>query len=102
MPYVTFRRGQTLLAKVEAVPGERLLDLALTHQIPLHWRCGQGTCGTCRVWLPPETAGQRTRLEEGVLRNAAADSLPTETDNSRLRLACHVRVETADLDVELT
>ena len=100
MPCVQFRRGEMLLAEVEAEPGQRLLDLALAHSLPLHWRCGQGTCGTCRVWLLIDSAGQRTRMEENVLLNTLNEPC-LEREGECLRLACHVKVGVIDLTVEL-
>jgi ferredoxin len=76
-----------------------LRELARDGQLPLYWRCGQGTCGACLVYL--QHAGQPGLLSMGgrernvlarkqMLTEAErqADSLP---DTPALpRLACHV------------
>jgi hypothetical protein len=41
--------------------------------VPLHWRCGQGTCGTCKVNIRhagPEQAVMLGRKERNVLLRA--------------------------------
>jgi ferredoxin len=86
------------LAEVEAHPGENLLDLARMHDIPLHWRCGQGTCGTCKVHLEHENqpaASTLSRKERNVMLRAkliseeqAASEIAIDQADA-WRLACH-------------
>ena len=100
MIHLSFWRGGALLAQIDdAQPGDMLLDVARFHEVPLHWRCGQGTCGACLVYL--QHAGQPGLLSMGgkernvlarkqMLTEAErqADRLP---DTPLLpRLACHV------------
>ena len=100
MSSLSFWRGGALLAQIDdAQPGDMLLDVARFHEVPLHWRCGQGTCGACLVYL--QHAGQPGLLSMGgkernvlarkqMLTEAErqADRLP---DTPLLpRLACHV------------
>jgi ferredoxin len=112
MPLVRFvSTDGTLLAEIEHVaPGALLLDLARDHQVPLHWRCGQGTCGTCRVHLqhvlqprPWSPAGKERNvlLRAGLISSEqlAQDALIDQ--EKTWRLACHVRVEDLDLLVEV-
>jgi ferredoxin len=110
MPHLLFVRAGITLGAVEALPGDGLLDVARQAELPLHWRCGQGTCGTCRVHL--RHAGQPacvavTRKERNVLLRAGlidADAAGRETwpdDASTWRLACHLRVGEVDWTVDL-
>lgn len=92
---------------IEAPPGSLLIDavreLAREGRLPLYWRCGQGTCGACLVYLgrseresPPVVMVGKERnvlARKGLLSEAErqASSLP---DHPGLpRLACHVVVE---------
>ena len=109
MPTLRFvdAAGQ-LLAEVEASPGDILLDVARLADVPLHWRCGQGTCGTCKVRIRQEGAMQAVmpgRKERNVLlraglvdaTQAAQESWPDIS--SHWRLACHVPVGEQDWQV---
>lgn len=103
-----FREGGAApFAACDALPGTLLLDLARLEDIPLHWRCGQGTCGTCLVRLvhaeqPGEfTPGNRERnvLTRFGRAPCAAKVWPDTAET--WRLACHVEVGETDLDVWL-
>lgn len=111
MSCLRFWRGGTLLAQVDdAQPGDMLLDVARFHDVPLHWRCGQGTCGTCAVHIrhagqPREVmVGRKERnvlLRAGLIdaAMAACDSWP-DTEATP-RLACHLPLEETDWQVLL-
>lgn len=80
-------------AMVEAKPGDRLLDVAQAHGMPLEGTCeGAMACSTCHVYL---IAGDVDRLpapaeeEEDMLDFAAGA-------NRQSRLACQVKL-TADI-----
>lgn len=84
---------------VDANPGERLRDALLRAGTSPHngranlLNCrGFGTCGTCAVRIegPVEPAGMRERARLRV---------PPHDPDAGLRLACQVRVGTADLTV---
>ena len=106
MPQLRFvDQHQQLLAEVEASPGDLLLDVARLADVPLHWRCGQGTCGTCKVRIShagPALAVAPGRKERNVLlraglidtAQAAAESWPDISTD--WRLACHVPVGEQD------
>ena len=52
MPEVIFHGGAMAAAeRADYLPDGALtvLELARRRQLPLHWRCGLGTCGTCAV-----------------------------------------------------
>lgn len=54
MPRITFFGGPMSAALVcDYQPDGALtvLGLARQHQIPIYWRCGRGTCGSCAVRL---------------------------------------------------
>ncbi|RQW29800.1 (2Fe-2S)-binding protein [Rhodobacteraceae bacterium CH30] len=94
-------------ACVEAEQGTLLLDVARAHGLPLHWRCGQGTCGTCRILLhhtqQPALFTPSAR-ERNVLKRFgfAASTEPVWPDRpDTWRLACHVSVGSEDLDIHL-
>ncbi|MBV8660194.1 MAG: 2Fe-2S iron-sulfur cluster binding domain-containing protein [Burkholderiales bacterium] len=84
-------------------------DLARDGQLPLYWRCGQGTCGACLVHLESASSGVGTVAMGGKERNVLArigqlteaqrmaDALP---DTPALpRLACHVVLVPGELKV---
>ena len=109
MPVICFEtEAGSLLGQVDGLPGDTLIDLARLHEIPLHWRCGQGTCGTCRLHLKHSRQPcliHLSRKERSVLlreaclspEEAACDVL---TDQPGLwRLACHCVVNEDDLTV---
>lgn len=106
MPVVRFVAPDgALLAQVEAVAGDTLLDLARFHEVPLHWRCGQGTCGTCRLHVrhrrQPCSAPLQPK-ERNVLTRAGLAGDDDDCDTPvRWRLACHALVGDDDLVVEV-
>lgn len=76
MPHLVFRGGDMPAeVAVEYRPDgtTTVLELARQHDIPLHWRCGLGTCGTCAVrvtvldgaLLPPTRKEQNVLTREG-------------------------------------
>lgn len=95
------------LQQLHADAGVTLLDVARSHDLPLHWRCGQGTCGTCLVKI--SHAGQPASFEpiareRNVLKRfgfAASPHARWPDDADTWRLACHVRVGEHDMDVYL-
>ncbi len=103
MSQLSFWRAGVLLAQIDdAEPGDMLLDVARFHDVPLHWRCGQGTCGTCAVRIrhaaqPREVmVGRKERnvlLRAGLIdaAMAARDSWPDA--EATPRLACHLALE---------
>ena len=83
------------------MPGDLLIDVARFHGVPLHWRCGQGTCGTCAVRIVHAAQpglSQPGSKERNVLRRAglcskeqaARAQWPDRADI--VRLACHLVV----------
>lgn len=94
-------------ACVQAAQGDLLLDVARSHDLPLHWRCGQGTCGTCRIFLEhsqqPALFTPSSR-ERNVLKRfgfAASTEAVWPDRPDTWRLACHVSVGSEDLDIHL-
>ncbi|MBM2886639.1 (2Fe-2S)-binding protein [Chromobacterium phragmitis] len=91
--------GGMLLNESEAMVGDNLLDVARLADVPLHWRCGQGTCGTCKVRVAGMAMPQRPgRKERNVLLRAGAiDAALAAQDEwnetAPWRLACHLAVE---------
>ncbi|WP_159877111.1 MULTISPECIES: 2Fe-2S iron-sulfur cluster-binding protein [Aquitalea] len=102
MPLLRFVDGnEQLLAEVEASAGDLLLDVARLADVPLHWRCGQGTCGTCKVRIRhagPEQVVMPARKERNVLLRAGlidaglAGAERWPDISTGWRLACHVPV----------
>lgn len=101
MTTLQFLRDGQPLAEVDACAGDLLIDVARFHEVPLHWRCGQGTCGTCAVHIAhagqPATVkvGRKERnvlLRAGLIdvAQAAADTWPDTPQT--VRLACHLLV----------
>ena len=112
MPTVRFESegAAECIAELDAMPGDKLIDLARFHEMPLHWRCGQGTCGTCKLKLilpdgQPDLAIGRlernTLLRNGLIDSAAALQASWPADSGRWRLACHVAVGEVDMVVRL-
>ena len=110
MSIVQFWQGGTLVATVEACEGDLLIDVARFHDVPLHWRCGQGTCGTCVVRLchagQPARAvlGSKERnvlLRAGFCTAAEARESQWQDEPATPRLACHLRVGDIDWQVIL-
>ncbi|RMC98467.1 (2Fe-2S)-binding protein [Aquitalea palustris] len=106
MPQLRFvDQQQRLLAELEAQPGDLLLDVARLADVPLHWRCGQGTCGTCKVRIShagpaqpvlPSRKERNVLLRAGLIdkAEAAAESWPDVS--AGWRLACHLAVGEED------
>jgi hypothetical protein len=82
-------------------------DLAREGQLPLYWRCGQGTCGACLVYLSHAESGRTSVTLGGKERNVLVrlGKLPAEAgstfvDNAELpRLACHVDLRPGSISV---
>jgi ferredoxin len=112
MPDVRFvaSDGQVLTLVSAVVPGVLLLDLARDHQLPLHWRCGLGTCGTCRVrlrhalqpreWVPAAKERQ-VMLRAGLIPVETLPGVALPDTQDVWRLACHVRIGQENLEVEI-
>lgn len=108
MPIVTFhsdRLPEPL--RVTAQDGETLLEVVRRAGLPLWWRCGQGTCGACRVSVAhagqPRVITMRRKERNVMIRHGllpksaiATDDFPDTPEANRL--ACHVVIDT-DLDV---
>lgn len=99
MPHVTFfGGGMTAPAVCEYEPDGQLtvLSLARRHQLPLWWRCGLGTCGTCAVRISVlEGAPQPMASKE---RNVLARA--EKPPQARWRLACSHPLSGESLMVE--
>lgn len=97
-PLIVFR-GPELTIEVRCTydpnAGKTLLELAQEHGVPLHWRCGHGTCGTCavRVCVAAGSEGEMGRKERNVL---AREGL-----GAGIRLACSYVPVGESLVVEL-
>ncbi|MGR2663976.1 2Fe-2S iron-sulfur cluster-binding protein [Chromobacterium haemolyticum] len=107
MPTIRFvDENGALLGEQQAAAGDNLLDLARLADVPLHWRCGQGTCGTCKVRLATPGAEQRpSRKERNVLLRAGAIDAALAasecwTEARPWRLACHLHLSEEDWEVE--
>ena len=107
MPRIVFLSAAGPLS-VTAEPGASLLEVARSHDIPLHWRCGQGTCGTCRVTLrhaqQPREAGMSRKernvlIRHGMLPESALSGGPIADTPQQWRLACHLLLEETDWEV---
>ena len=100
--------------EIEAPTGSKLIDtvreLAREGQLPLYWRCGQGTCGACLVYLeharsaeglPITLSGkERNVLARKGLLDATQQAAPSLPDNATLpRLACHADIPSGWLKV---
>lgn len=87
---------------VDVETGQRLIDALrkLGHDgvLSLPWRCGQGTCGACRIWLDDAGLGPQEVVLSGKERNVLVrhHHLPVDastrqpTSPTLPRLACHV------------
>jgi ferredoxin len=52
MPHVIFRYGASEVVVDYRPDGQTsVLELARRHDIPLPWRCGLGTCGSCVAFV---------------------------------------------------
>jgi ferredoxin len=91
MPTVTFQyNGQ--VQKIEAQPGQTLLQISLDHQIPMEHACGgNGFCTTCLCTVKDGAAnlGPKTDRETG---------MGIEGND---RLGCQATVQ-GDVTVEIT
>ncbi|BBF85572.1 ferredoxin 2Fe-4S [Aquitalea magnusonii] len=109
MPLLRFVDGEgQLLAEVAANAGEVLLDVARLADVPLHWRCGQGTCGTCKVRIRhdgpaqpvmPSRKERNVLLRAGLIDPAQAGAESWPDISSGWRLACHLPVGEQDWQV---
>ncbi len=87
-------------ALVESKPGDRLLDVAQAHGMPLEGTCeGAMACSTCHVYLvggDVEKLPPPAEEEEDMLDFAAGA-------NRQSRLACQIRLtaDIASLDVKI-
>lgn len=106
--------GMTVPLQVAVPPGGLLIDAvreeAREGRLPLYWRCGQGTCGACVIYLNHAHSAQALPValsskERNVLARLRLLS-PTERESPTLpdtpelpRLACHVRLQAGDLQV---
>ncbi|WP_374357074.1 2Fe-2S iron-sulfur cluster-binding protein [Chitinimonas sp.] len=92
--------------ELELPAGGKLIDavrdLARDGQLPLYWRCGQGTCGACLVYLNHAESGQRSVSLTAKERNVLLRIGQLDGDKATLvypdsptlpRLACHVLLE---------
>ncbi|MBY0444326.1 MAG: 2Fe-2S iron-sulfur cluster binding domain-containing protein [Burkholderiales bacterium] len=95
--------------EVEAEANSMLISsvrsLVSDGKLQLAWRCGQGTCGACKVRIEHAGSGSMVTLggkEKNVMiRHAglAADSPLTIPDTPELvRLACHIQIK-SDLTI---
>ncbi len=109
MPLIRFvDAGGVLLAEADAAPGDLLLDVARLCDVPLHWRCGQGTCGTCKVRVTPAGEDGEVMLS-GKERNVMLRAGLVSAEQARQavwsglaghwRLACHLTVGADDWQV---
>lgn len=100
MPFVEFIAGRQLPETVAYQPDGQttLLELARLEELPLHWRCGLGTCGTCavRLTLIAGTAQPLSNKERNVLTHHAKPLQPL-ADGSQWRLSCSYILDGADL-----
>lgn len=96
LTFISDRLDAPVVATASA--GMRLIDvvrpLALSGRLPLAWRCGQGTCGACRVRIAhaaqpaPLAMG---KMERNVLARIVPDAATGEIDTpDTVRLACHL------------
>ena len=110
MSVLHFMKVGQSLATVEACPGDVLIDVARFHEVPLHWRCGQGTCGTCVVQI--SHAGQPAVVKVGrkernvMLRAGLISSVQAQQEDwpdapQTPRLACHLMLDEHDWLVAL-
>lgn len=88
--------------QIEVEVGTRLIDALrlLGHDgvLSLPWRCGQGTCGACRLWLDDAGQGPAETVLGSKERNVLVRHrhLPADASTRQLtlpdlpRLACHV------------
>ena len=84
MPFVEFIAGRQLPETVAYQPDGQttLLELARLEELPLHWRCGLGTCGTCAVRLTLIAGTAPAWLESSGMSLSAADACSIATERS--------------------
>lgn len=106
MPLIRFVNEQgEMLEEVEAQQGDAILDLARLLDAPLHWRCGQGTCGTCKVMVTPEPCfpvlgnKERNVLLRAGLGEPVLNAEQQVVSVGGWRLACHLHVPEVDCQV---
>lgn len=102
MPEIRFWHQEKCLAITTVPAGARLLDIALELNMPLHWRCGQGTCGTCLVQITSDCSMIPTRMENNVMQHTEQYPGGGAITGCTARLACHVLISHRDLDVYLS
>jgi len=112
MPRVIFLGGpmeQELVCAYETGAETTILQLARSRQVPIYWRCAQGTCCACaaRVTAPEGQLVPLGRKERNVLAREKfpIDPLPAapgQTTGSQTgwRLTCEYRLSGEDLRVE--
>lgn len=103
MPFVDFCFMPSGPLRVAYQPdgSTTLLELARLEELPLHWRCGLGTCGTCAVKLTV-IAGQEQQMGNKE-RNVLAHHGKPEKQNAsdwRWRLSCSYILDGSDLRAE--
>lgn len=100
MPKITFFPHETLCpqgAVIDAAPGEKLIDVALSHGIEIEHACEKScACTTCHVIVRKGYASLESAedLEEDLLDKAWGLS-------AQSRLSCQVVVGQQDLEVEI-
>lgn len=104
MPSVTFRGGaMTADLRCDYAPDQfvTVLELARRHQLPLHWRCGLGTCGTCVVRVRV-LAGPLRPMDNKERNVLSREGWPTELRDGEdnWRLACCYLLSGESLRVE--
>lgn len=104
MPTVTFQ-GSSMPAprdcEYEPDGQTTILGLARRNDIPLYWRCGQGTCGACaaRVTITAGAPRAMVSRERNVLLRERYPVEPT-TVRANWRLTCGYQLCGEDLRVE--
>ncbi|UXY16168.1 2Fe-2S iron-sulfur cluster-binding protein [Chitiniphilus purpureus] len=99
MPVLTFMVDQQLVLQTEVPQATRLIDV-IRHNagvfVPaLPWRCGQGSCGACVVFIAPDASQALPcpRLEQAVLARRGLDPVASSATLPHVpRLACHIQV----------
>jgi 2Fe-2S ferredoxin len=100
MPKITFFPHETLCPKgavIEAMPGEKLIDVALSHGIEIEHACEKScACTTCHVVV---RKGYNSLEASEDLEDDLLDKAWGLTAQSRL--SCQVIVGQQDLEVEI-
>ncbi len=114
MPLVTFSNPGYKDKTVYAVAGshtETLLKIAKVNQVPIHFDCQDGRCGSCAVQVTPLSGkapmGIHLTDKERKVLVALGKIMPDELEAavvadrpSRWRLACQMIVRDEDILVE--